>query len=53
LQRAREQHPRRTVMAALLEQGEDDVPGGTSGMVRMAQESGVEVIRLDTREICR
>jgi len=53
LQRAREQHPRRTVLAALLEQGEDDVPGGTSGMVRMAQESGVEVIRLDTREICR
>jgi hypothetical protein len=53
LRRAREQHPRRTVLAALLEPGEDDIPGGTSGMVRLAQESGVEIIQLDTREICR
>jgi len=52
LRRARERHPRRTVLVALLEEVEADIPSGTSGMVRIARESGVEVIRLDAREIC-
>jgi hypothetical protein len=52
LRRARERRPRRTILVALLEPGDEDIPGGTSGMVRMAQERGVEVIRLDARQIC-
>jgi hypothetical protein len=52
LRRARELHPHRTVLIALLEEGEKDIPGGTSGMVRMVRESGMEVIHLDTRRIC-
>ena len=52
LRRARERHPRRTVLVALLEEAKPDIPGGTSGMLRIALESGVEVIRLDAREIC-
>ncbi len=52
LRRARERHPRRTVLLALLDEVEADFPGGTAGMVCIARESGVEVIRLDAREIC-
>jgi len=52
LRRAREKHARRTVLVALTEAGEAGLPGGTSGMVRMAEESGMEVIRLNTRELC-
>lgn len=52
LRRARERHPLRTVLVAFLEKEERDIPGGTSGMVRIAEESSVEVIRLDTFEIC-
>ncbi len=52
LGRVWERHPRRTVLLALLEQLETETAGGTSGMVRMARESGIEVIRLDAREIC-
>jgi hypothetical protein len=53
LRRARERHPRRSVLVALLEAEATDIPDGTSGMVRIAQEGGLEVIRLDAREICR
>jgi hypothetical protein len=49
---ARERHPRRTVLVALLEDLEPEIQGGTSGMVRIALDSGVEVIRLDARNIC-
>jgi hypothetical protein len=52
LRRARERHPRHLVLAALLEEGEPEVLGGTSGMVRMARASGVEVFRLDPQKIC-
>jgi hypothetical protein len=52
LRRARERRPRRTVLVALLEAKATDIPDGTSGMVRMAQEGGLEVVRLDAREIC-
>lgn len=52
LRRARELQPRRTVLVALLEEADHDVPGGTSGMVRLALESGVEVIRLNLQHIC-
>jgi len=52
LGRVRERCPRRTVLLALLEETETDTAGGTSGMARMAQESGIEVIRLDARKIC-
>lgn len=53
LRRARERHARRSVLVALLEAGAAYVPDGTSGMVHMAQEGGLEVIRLDAHEICR
>jgi hypothetical protein len=52
MRRARERHPHRTVLLALQRDVESDIPGGTSGMVRIALESGVEVIHLDAREIC-
>jgi hypothetical protein len=52
LRRARELNPRRTVLLALLEEVEADIPGGTSGMVRLGQDSGLEVIRLNVRTIC-
>jgi hypothetical protein len=52
LRRARDQHPLRMVLVALLEEAGVDTPGGTSGMVRLAQENCLEVIRLDTRDIC-
>jgi hypothetical protein len=53
LRRARERNPSRTVLVAFLEKEERDIPGGTSGMVRLAQQSGVEVIPLDAFEICK
>ena len=37
LRRGRERHPRRMVLVALLEDGDADIPGGTSGMVCLAQ----------------
>jgi hypothetical protein len=49
---AREPHPSRTVLLALLGQTAEDIPGGTSGMVRLAQENGLEVIHLDAQTIC-
>jgi hypothetical protein len=52
LRRARDQHPLRTVLVALFEEVGVDTPGGTSGMVRLAHENSLEVIRLDTRDIC-
>jgi len=52
LRRACERQPRHKVLVALLDDVEADIQGGTSGMVRIARESGVEVIRLDTRNIC-
>ena len=52
LQRARERHPRRTVLLTLLDDEETNAPGGTSGMLRMARESGLEIVRLDATKIC-
>jgi hypothetical protein len=52
LRRARERHPARTILMALLEEAVVDIPGGTSGMVRMALERGFEVVRLDIAKIC-
>jgi hypothetical protein len=53
LRRARERHPSRIILVALLETEERDVLGGTSRMVHMAQACGVEVIRLDPCDICK
>ncbi len=52
LHRAYEAHARRIVLLALMVEGEPEVPGGTSGMIRMALENRLEVFRLDTRKIC-
>jgi hypothetical protein len=53
LRRAIARHPSRIILVALLEKEERDTPGGTSGMVRIAQECGVKVIWLDVGEICK
>jgi len=52
LQRASERHPRRIILVALLEEIEMDIPGGTAGMVRLGQDSGLEVIRLGALGFC-
>jgi hypothetical protein len=52
LRRASERHPSRIILVALLETKERDIHG-TWGMVHMAQACGVEVIRLDTCDICK
>ena len=52
LRRARERDPQRIVLLALIEKTEDDIPGGTSGMVRIAQAGGMQVIPLEVRGIC-
>jgi hypothetical protein len=53
MRRAHERNPSRIVLVAFIEEEERNIPGGTSGMVRMAQERGLEVVRLDPFEICR
>jgi hypothetical protein len=40
------------ILVALLEDLEPEIKGGTSAMVRIALDGGVEVIRLDARSIC-
>jgi hypothetical protein len=54
LARAELRQPRRIILLALVDADDPgpDEPGGTAAMVRMARESGVEVIQLDTRQIC-